>query len=593
MSADELTLPLPFALGIMALLNEAPLKRLSLAYWDFSADASDLILLLSVCSTTLEELSLENCSVPDSGTTLPKTIISESSVPPIVCLEALRTVRLQGDFKAFQTSRIETPNLRSLACEYFERPFCSIPSWISDDKVSELRLKVVEVSDILDFGQSICPSSLLIDILKSPEGSFFSVVTWIKRCIEGLPFPNALRKLNIEVRSNQLNEVSNPTRADYELLRRTLQPLHQHGSLQHTNLRIGTLLFNHHTALFDDIATREVEKLRGVFTPLLEANQLTIDVVFERWGQVEEPAPAWLPTCFKRFENLRKLHVSCFASVPSPFSALHTLGITSLLAAGRVEHFQMECYDLVEDDAGLLPIFSLCSSTLEEITLCLCVDRPGAQHVTFPHWKPGPRDQETVCLKALRKLDFEEDVPRLHETNRIECPNLECLTITHNSSSPWWIPSWIPASLPELVLKVSDKWAVPDFATFVRPSRITIDICKSDRGSYRTVLAWIKDCIDHLPSPNDLRQLTIRIKVYCVRPLEVFDYPTFEDHQELYRVIEPLHRHGTIERINLQFATENWRFEPIPADKTKEIATMQEVFAPLLEGGQFAVAVEH
>ncbi|KAL4258970.1 hypothetical protein AB1N83_009130 [Pleurotus pulmonarius] len=146
-----------------------------------------------------------------------------------------------------------------------------IPSWISDDKVSELRLKVVEVSDILDFG------------------SFFSVVTWIKRCIEGLPFPNALRKLNIEVRSNQLNEVSNPTRADYELLRRTLQPLHQHGSLQHTNLRIGTLLFNHHTALFDDIATREVEKLRGVFTPLLEANQLTIDVVFERWGQVEEP----------------------------------------------------------------------------------------------------------------------------------------------------------------------------------------------------------------------------------------------------------------------------------------------------------------
>ncbi|KAF4608228.1 hypothetical protein EYR40_000572 [Pleurotus pulmonarius] len=433
----------------MALLNEAPLKRLSLAYWDFSADASDLILLLSVCSTTLEELSLENCSVPDSGTTLPKTIISESSVPPIVCLEALRTVRLQGDFKAFQTSRIETPNLRSLACEYFERPFCSIPSWISDDKVSELRLKVVEVSDILDFGQSICPSSLLIDILKSPEGSFFSVVTWIKRCIEGLPFPNALRKLNIEVRSNQLNEVSNPTRADYELLRRTLQPLHQHGSLQHTNLRIGTLLFNHHTALFDDIATREVEKLRGVFTPLLEANQLTIDVVFERWGQVEEP------------------YISQYA----------------------------------DTDAGD-------SSPTAEII------------------------RNTPCTPCAQQL---------------------------------------PIELIHHVVELLAEAERDRHMFLVEPAR-----------GRRIPRAW-KTC----------SLLTIRIKVYCVRPLEVFDYPTFEDHQELYRAIEPLHRHGTIERINLQFATENWRFEPIPADKTKEIATMQEVFAPLLEGGQFAVAVEH
>lgn len=163
--------------------------------------------------------------------------------------------------------------------------------------------------------------------------------------------------------------------------------------------------------------------------------------------------PGWLPDCFKRFKNLRKLHIGCYASLPSPFSALKALGITSLLIAGRIKSFQMESYDLIEDESGLLPIFSLCSASLEEITLRLCVDRPDVNHATFPHWKPEPRDQLTVRLEALRKLDFEEDVPRLHETNRIECPNLECLTITHNNSCPWVIPPWIPASLSELVLK--------------------------------------------------------------------------------------------------------------------------------------------
>lgn len=127
----------------------------------------------------------------------------------------------------------------------------------------------------------------------------------------------------------------------------------------------------------------------------------------------------------------------------------------------------------------------------------------------------------------------------------------------------------------------------------MRPSRLTIEINKLDRGSYHPVLAWIKDCIDHLPSPNDLHQLTIRIKVYCFHPIKVFDYPTLEDHQELYHVIEPLNRHGVLERVKLQFATENWRFRPIPADRTKEILTVQEVFAPMSEGGRFVVDTDH
>ncbi|KAF7440247.1 hypothetical protein PC9H_000591 [Pleurotus ostreatus] len=334
MTSGAPALPRPFALGVMALLDKAPLKCLSLTYWDFLADASDLLLLLSVCSTTLEELSLETCSVSDRGT-MPNMIVSESRVPPIVCLQALRKIKLQGDSRAFQTSRIESPNLRSLVYEQIQNSFCTIPNWISD-KLSEVSLKAFEVSDIPDLGQSICPSSMTVDISKSHDDSFFTILSWVKGCLQSLPFPHVLRQLNIKIKSNRLRESEEccyPTRADYELLYSTLEPLRQHGAL-HTNLSISILSLNHRAAIpADNTMNEEVAKLKEVFTPLLEANQLAIEIVLERWGGVAEP-----------------LHIICFASLPSPFSALQTLGITSLLAAGRIQSFEMESYDLIEDD---------------------------------------------------------------------------------------------------------------------------------------------------------------------------------------------------------------------------------------------------
>lgn len=134
---------------------------------------------------------------------------------------------------------------------------------------------------------------MTIDIFKLSDDSFFTIVTWIKRFLESLRLPNALRQLNTKIKSNQHSrseEISYPTRADHELLYSTLQLLPQHGALQHTNLSISTLLFNHRTAITDDRTTNEeVAKLKEVFTPLLDANQSAIDIAFERLDRIAEP----------------------------------------------------------------------------------------------------------------------------------------------------------------------------------------------------------------------------------------------------------------------------------------------------------------
>lgn len=135
---------------------------------------------------------------------------------------------------------------------------------------------------------------MTVDISKLHDDSFFTILTWVKGCLQSLPFPHVLRQLNIKIKSNRLRESDSeeccyPTRADYELLYSTLQPLRQHGALQHTNLSISILSLNDRAALPDSTTNKEVAKLKEVFTPLLEANQLAIEIVLERWGGVAEP----------------------------------------------------------------------------------------------------------------------------------------------------------------------------------------------------------------------------------------------------------------------------------------------------------------
>lgn len=101
-------------------------------------------------------------------------------------------------------------------------------------------------------------------------------------------------------------------------------------------------------------------------------------------------------------------------------------------------------------------------------------------------------------------------------------------------------------------------------------------------------MAWIKNCIDHLPFSKHLRQLNIRIKTYAVS--QKFAYPTLRDYEDLYRIIEPLHERGALKRVGIEFISEPHDVEASCSSEL-EVARVQEAFAPLLEGGQFVVEI--
>lgn len=129
MSSSRPTLPEPIALGIMNLLAVVPLKKLSLSSWNIAKDASDLLPLLSACSSTLEDLSLADSYVSSSGQgTMPKPT---DSVPPGVRLGALRNLELKVESTVItQLKQIDMPNLHSLTCAYKEDPFQELSPWM-------------------------------------------------------------------------------------------------------------------------------------------------------------------------------------------------------------------------------------------------------------------------------------------------------------------------------------------------------------------------------------------------------------------------------------------------------------------------------
>lgn len=175
----------------------------------------------------------------------------------------------------------------------------------------------------------------------------------------------------------------------------------------------------------------------GNLSPHLTAPHLAEYILDLHLSSTEDDvtsAAAWLSDCFKQM----KLRIDCYLP---PLPALQTLGIVSLLATNRIKHLQLECYDLIEDNTGFLPILSPCSTTLEELSLRI--------YFGTPNWESVPGDQSTVCLGALRKLTLFEESPQLHRTRYIEYPNIESLPISRPDDRPCVVPS----SLFELVLK--------------------------------------------------------------------------------------------------------------------------------------------
>ncbi len=128
-------------LGIMSLLPAIHLKQLWLEDWVIFNDASDVLFILSTCSTTLEKLTL-NVYGAFVNMTLSMPPRFEATLPTIVHFDALRALQLhdRAILQLPNACKIVCPNLECFTVVLTGWGYWEIPSWISSS-LSELRIR--------------------------------------------------------------------------------------------------------------------------------------------------------------------------------------------------------------------------------------------------------------------------------------------------------------------------------------------------------------------------------------------------------------------------------------------------------------------
>lgn len=172
--------------------------------------------------------------------------------------------------------------------------------------------------------------------------------------------------------------------------------------------------------------------------PHLCKHVLEFSLVFT--GDVES-FPRWFDECLGRFKNLRKLEVICWSTwvMGTSVSLRLAQGIASLLGTISLKHLSLLYWN---DFDNLLRILPACPATLEHLT----IRGDGGLYTLRTQWP-------TVRLETLRHVELHAILHPFFQRNTVECPNLESFTISHSGSSPWELPSWIPASIQKLVLQ--------------------------------------------------------------------------------------------------------------------------------------------
>lgn len=278
-------LPALFIQQITNLLSNSRVKWLHLSQFSFFMDASILLPLLSQCSSTLEELVLFWCSVSGSGAR--PNLTHDSKAPLVVSLGALRRLRLivDDDLSKLSLSRLLLPNLEVLTCSWKGHHPPDISQW-NIARLSELILIAAGTSSCPCLGQTVRPSYLTITIPQASQLSYSPVIKWISDCILSLPFPNDLRRLNINIGIGPDISTDHyyPTSAEYEELHRALRPLCTDCTTKHININFATSFARSEAhADFGKAKEAAVCRFREVFAPPLEANrQMTIDMTFNQ-----------------------------------------------------------------------------------------------------------------------------------------------------------------------------------------------------------------------------------------------------------------------------------------------------------------------
>ncbi|KAG9224201.1 hypothetical protein CCMSSC00406_0004700 [Pleurotus cornucopiae] len=271
-------------MDITPLLAAPRLRKLCIHRWSFDEDASDLLRILLSTNPQLEELTLREIFTE---------FVDEDSAeaPSAARFEALR--RLEMFNVAHPMLRlealIECPNLNSLVARW--PMHWNVPPWCPPH-FSELDITVDTSVYLPDFGKVIQPSAFTINI--SGFGPISRLTTWIKNCINRLPFPDLLHRLTINADITEVNE------KEFEVfyreianLFRFLQQIRDLGRLEGIIIVIympiegvgGT------PDTLAEAQARESAKLEEVLGTLLKNDGLYLDVTLE-WidGVCERPA---------------------------------------------------------------------------------------------------------------------------------------------------------------------------------------------------------------------------------------------------------------------------------------------------------------
>ncbi len=122
-----------------------------------------------------------------------------------------------------------------------------------------------------NFGQVIQPSVVTISLFGN--GPFFDHFTWIKNCLDRLPFPNLIQVFEIRILKylgppTPVNDFL-PATSDYEMMSQSLQPLWGASSVKNIAVTI-TVTFDGEPDVVPDSAL-ESAKLKPGFARLLPA----------------------------------------------------------------------------------------------------------------------------------------------------------------------------------------------------------------------------------------------------------------------------------------------------------------------------------
>ncbi|KAL4260356.1 hypothetical protein AB1N83_006813 [Pleurotus pulmonarius] len=272
--------------------------------------------------------------------------------------------------------------------------------------------------------------------------------------------------------------------------------------------------------------------------------------------------------CIHLFKNLCTLRLggsSTHVSRARLMDMVSLSGIVSFLSTLHLKRLELNNWTVSDPGASdLLPILLACHRTLRELTL----DIIGVRRQENPqqvHSESRPCSP-VVCFDALRHLTLSQNMKTLPTIRFIECPNLESLKMTNYGDEPWSIPQWIPASVSHLTLNVLPDIPLPNLGATICPSELTINIVDVEVFEYLDTMTWIQGCLDELPHPGRLQQITILIddedSLTCAR----------SDYEPLYCALQRLHGHGGLRCINFS----------IPDDRD-EVTVLKEVFSGMLE----------